>query len=65
MSHTVACGRSKKKKCVCQCGGKLHGNLVVKENRAEVLIDSSHDTQVLKNLECASRMDVDEGDSNA
>ena len=47
MSHTVACGRSKKKKCVCQCGGKLHGELVVRESRAEVLIDSSHDTQVL------------------
>lgn len=31
MSHTVACGRSKKKRCVCTCGGKLHGELVNKE----------------------------------
>ena len=54
MSHTVACGRSKKKKCVCTCGGKLHGNLVVRERRADVLIDSSHKTQILS-----------KGDSNA
>jgi hypothetical protein len=29
--HTSACGRSKRRKCVCECRGELHGNLVPKE----------------------------------
>jgi hypothetical protein len=36
MTHTIACGKSKKKKCVCACGGKLHGELVVKEYTKKV-----------------------------
>ena len=28
MAHTSACGASKRKKCICQCGGKHHGELV-------------------------------------
>tara|TARA_Y100001949_G_C15924102_1_gene302630 strand:+ start:313 stop:522 length:210 start_codon:yes stop_codon:yes gene_type:complete len=46
VSHTVACGRSKKKRCKCKCGGKLHGKLVKEKRRIKPEIEQLSEKQL-------------------